>query len=118
MANLSLNALTDIDGIVAAAMVDVDSGLCLASIGTGIDMDIASAGNTDMVRRKRKTMQALGISDPIEDMLITMEKHYHIVRPLTGNSELFLYLVLERSQANLAMARHQLKKYEMALDFN
>jgi hypothetical protein len=40
------------------------------------------------------------------------------VRPLTGRSGkgLFLYLALFKSRANLAMARHQLRRIEENLD--
>ena len=47
----------------------------------------------------------------IEDILITLGTQYQIVRPINqGTDDLFLYLVLDRSRANLAMARFRLTK--------
>lgn len=117
MAKISLEQLSSIDGFVVAALVDVDSGLTLATLGSGIDLDLAAAGNTEVVRAKRKVAAALNLNDNIEDILITLGKAYHIIRPLERNDALFLYVVLDRSKSNLALARHELKSFEKGLDF-
>lgn len=117
MAKLNLKPLTEIDGFIAVALVDSSSGLSLASEGGGLDLDLAAAGNTEVLRAKVKAAKNLGLKDSIEDILITLGKQYHLLRPLEKNDELFLYLVLDRQKSNLAMARHILRGFEKELDF-
>jgi hypothetical protein len=112
----TLPKLLEIDGCVGACIVDSNSGMTLGSLGgNGIDLEAAAAGNTEVVRAKRKTMKALGLNDNIEDMLITLGKAYHLIRPLQSNDALFIYLVLDKSKANLAMSRHHLRDIEKDL---
>ncbi|HET7500197.1 MAG TPA: hypothetical protein VFK02_04315 [Kofleriaceae bacterium] len=106
----------EIDGCIGCCIVDSNSGMMLGAAGGGpISLEVAAAGNTEVVRSKRKTMKALSMNDQIEDMLITLGRQYHLIRPLSSNDALFIYLVLDKSKANLAMARFQLTQLERDL---
>ena len=115
---VNLNPLKDIDGFLGAALVDAESSMVLGTLGGGknLDLEIASAGNSEVVRAKRKTMQLLQLDDVIEDILISLGEQYHLIRPLAKNGAVFLYLAVQRRNANLAMARVQLRQFEQTLD--
>jgi hypothetical protein len=115
--NESLNALLRTDGALSAALVDSNSGMMLGGVGTGVDLELAAAGNTEVVRSKMKTMKSLGLNDTIEDILITLTKQYHIIRPVQAKAGIFIYLVLDRAKANLAMARRACQECESGLAF-
>ena len=117
----ALKEAMSIDGATGTALVDWDSGMALGTMGGGkyLDLDLAAAGNTEVVRAKMRTVQSLRLNDTVEDILITLTAQYHLIRLLRnadGAHNLFLYLVLDRSKANLALARHHLKRIETELE--
>jgi hypothetical protein len=110
--NDSMAACLQIDGAMAAALVDMGSGMALAKIGSGVNLDVAAAGNTEVLKSKLKTMASLGLKDTIEDMLITLGTQYHLIRPIPHKQGLFLYLVLDKTKGTLALARFKLMEIE------
>jgi len=112
-----MKKLMGISGATAAMIVDSESGMILAQAGSGFNLDLAAAGNTEVVRAKRKTMAALKLNDRIEDMLITLGKQFHILRPLVTKENIFIYSVLDKANANLAMARLIISDVESNIKF-
>lgn len=113
----TLEDILSLDGAMCAAIVDSGSGMILGSAGSGLDLEIAAAGNTEVVRTKLKTMRALGLNDVIEDILITLGKQYHIIRPSISKEGVFIYVVLDKLRANLALARRKTQDVDKQLDF-
>jgi hypothetical protein len=123
MANVEVSLkemMTAVEGAMGAAIVDYTSGMALGTLGGGKDLDliVAAAGNTDVIRAKVRTMEQVGLKGEIEDILITLGSQYHLIRLVKGRhcAGLFLYVVLDRARSNLAMARHQLKRVEADLE--
>ncbi len=116
----ALKEAMTIDGALGVCLVDWESGMSLGSLGGGkyLDLEVAAAGNTEVIRAKMRTMESLRLNDQIEDILITLGKQYHLIRLLKNSRQeqgLFLYLVLDRPKSNLALARHSLKRIESEL---
>ena len=114
----SLSDAMSIQGAIGAALVDYTSGMTLGTAGgVGLNLDIAAAGNTEVVRAKMSVMKELGIKGGIEDILITLDKQLHLIRLMDSErgEGLFLYVALHKDQSNLAMARHKLANIEKEL---
>ena len=118
MSNITevLDDLLTTDGAMCDALVDSSSGMLLGTAGSGLDLEVAAAGNTEVVRAKLKTIKSLGLDDSIDDILITLTTQYHIIRPLAATPEVFLYLVLDSKKANLALARLKVKEADKKLE--
>ncbi|MFJ9363621.1 hypothetical protein ACIRRA_04275 [Nocardia sp. NPDC101769] len=71
-----------------------------------------------MVRAKLRTIEQLGLTEEIDDVLITLNSRYHLVRPLRGRRSrgLFLHVTLDRTRGNPALARHRLRDIEEHLE--
>jgi predicted regulator of Ras-like GTPase activity (Roadblock/LC7/MglB family) len=113
----SLDELMACDGAMCAAVVDSESGMMLGSAGGGLDMEIAAAANTEVMRAKLKAMRQLGLNDVIDDILITLGKQYHLLCPLSRKEGAFIYFVLDKSRSNLALARRKMQDVDKGLTF-
>ena len=111
--SIELDGLEEIGGFIGGCLVDSDTGLMLGSIGgDNFDLEAAGAMNTSVVKAKLAAIETLGLDDTIEDILITLGKQYHLIRPLAANPAVFLYVALDKKGANLGMARILVKKVE------
>ena len=116
--SLDISALNEITGFIGGCLVDSESGMMMSAVGGGkLDLEAASAANTEVVRAKNRAIQTLGLNDKIEDILITLGKQYHLIRPMEKTPTVFLYVALDRTQANLGLARVQVKKVEQSITF-
>jgi len=113
--NETLDTLLEVDGVMAAALVDHVSGMLLGSSGSGIDMEVAAAGNSGVLQAKLKTAEKLKLNDVIEDILITLGKAYHIIRPIADKPELFFYVVADKKNVSLALVRRAVMDAEKSL---
>lgn len=110
--NESLQELMSLDGAMASCIVDYMSGMILGATGSGIDLELAAAGNAQVVKAKMETMKSLDIAGNINDILITLDEQIHIIRPTVKHDGLFIYLVLDKAKSNLALARRKIQTVE------
>jgi predicted regulator of Ras-like GTPase activity (Roadblock/LC7/MglB family) len=111
-AHEGIEILLQIDGAIAAAIVDSDSGMVVASGGSGVDVELAAAGYTEVMRAQLRNIRNLGLVGGVEDSLLSLETQYHIVRPVAAYPDVFMLLILDRAKSNLAMARLKLRQLD------
>ena len=112
----SIEAMADdVPGFIAAALVDIESGMTLGVYSRRPDFDLsaASAYNSELVKQKQKIMQAIGLDSSLEDMVMTLSDQLHMIKLINGN--FFLYIASDRAATNLALVRNAVAKHHGAL---
>lgn len=101
----------EIQGFIAASVVDIDSGMTLGvrSARSDFDLSAASAYNSEIVKQKLKTIKALNLKSTLEDMLLTLSDQIHLIKIVSPTS--FLYLAADKGMTNLAIVRSSVTKY-------
>lgn len=113
----SLEQIMEIDGAVGAAIVDYENGMTLGTIGgRNLDMELAGSGNTEVVRAKKNIIHDLGLDEEIEDILISLNNQYHLIRMCQNHDNVFIYLAIDRSEGNLGLARRSIDKVDEQLE--
>lgn len=106
------NIINDLPQMVAVAVVDVQSGMSLASHSNSpaLNPETAAAYNTEVVKQKQKAMTALKLTgETIDDILITLTNQIHLINIIDGGKK-FIYLVVNSRDTNLAIARDVLRQ--------
>ena len=101
------NIIDALPGLVAVAVVDVTSGMALASHSNSpaINPETAAAYNTEVVKQKQKAMAALKLQgERIDDILMTLTNQLHLLN-VSEDGKKFIYLVVNSRDTNLAIAR-------------
>ncbi len=110
--------ISDLPSLMAVAVVDVSSGMALASHSNspGINPETAAAYNTEVVKQKQKAMSALKLQgETIEDILITLTNQLHLLK-LNPAGNKFIYLVVNSRDTNLAIAREVLRAHVASIN--
>ena len=116
LSRINFDPLLDIEGFLAAALVECESGMCLGSQARSeYDIETAASDSALLMRGERVLARDIAPNDAVEDLLISYGQQYHILRPLRSNQSFFLYGVFARTHSNLAMVRHALRAFESEL---
>jgi predicted regulator of Ras-like GTPase activity (Roadblock/LC7/MglB family) len=122
MANIAetLTNTLRIDGVLGVALGDWNTGFSLGQASSDsrfseATLEQAIALNSEVIKAKNKARETLQITDNIEDILITLDSQYHLIRIAETVKGVFFYLVLSRDKANLGLARLKLREAEQAL---
>ncbi len=110
-----LKKLLSFDGAMSVAVVDSETGMILGKAGSGVDMDLAAAGASVILRARLGSIKALGVDEQIDDVLISLTSQVQIIHPLPRNPSIFPYLIGDKAKSSLAMARYKATEADLLI---
>jgi predicted regulator of Ras-like GTPase activity (Roadblock/LC7/MglB family) len=102
-----LAKLLSFDGALSVAVVDSESGMVLGKAGTGVEIELAAACASDILRARLASTRMMGNDEKIDDLLISLTSQIQIIHPLPSNPNIFTYLIGDKEKSSLAMARYK-----------
>jgi hypothetical protein len=109
-----LAPIRQIDGFALACLIDAASGMIIGAVRNdeSISVPVAAAGSADVVGVLSLMTTRLALRGDLEDVIVTLGSHYHLIRVLPPEpaGQLILLVTLERPMANLAMAHRQIRE--------
>lgn len=108
---------TSIPGFIAVSVTEIESGVSYVSYSSkeGYDPSLASAYNLEVVKSKIKAIEALGLTEEIEDITITLTNQIHVIN-VAKSGAFFIYLAVDSAKANLGITRALINKYKADLN--
>jgi hypothetical protein len=110
-----LEQLLSFDGAMCVAVVDSETGMILGKAGSGVDIDLAAAGASVILRARLGSIKALNSAEQIDDVLISLTSQVQIIHPLPSNPSIFTYLIGDKSKSSLAMARYKATEADLLI---
>ncbi|WP_428224300.1 hypothetical protein [Flavobacterium sp.] len=104
---------SNVPGFIAVAVAEIKSGISYFTLSAdpNFDPELASAFNLEVVKAKLNAINALGLDEHIEDIMINLKSQIHII-DIAENNEYFIYLAVDSTKANLGMTKALLNKYK------
>ncbi len=113
-----LSRVRQIDGFLLGCIIDAATGMVLGSAQDRdeLRLPVAAAGAADVANVVSLMAGGLAANGGLEDVIITMSGHYHLIRQFSPAPKLqfLLLVVLDRAHANLAMALRELRDFDMS----
>lgn len=110
-----LEQILGFDGAMSVALVDSETGMVFGKAGTGVDIELAAAGASVILRSRLASIRALGTNDKIDDLLISLTSQLQIIHPLPSKPSIFTYLIADKAKSSLALARYKAAEADLQI---
>ena len=117
-ADRAVAAMLGIEGLLGCAVVDAATGFTLARQSREdqpVHLELAAAGSAQVLRAHQQSARSMGLDDEIEEIMTSAGGRHHVLRMVSHHKGLFLFALLDKQRANLALARYKLMEAEQGL---
>ena len=110
-----LEQILGFDGAMSVALVDSETGMVFGKAGSGVDIELAAAGASVILRSRLASTRALGTNEKIDDLLISLTSQVQIIHPLPSKPSIFTYLIADKARSSLALARYKAAEADLQI---
>ncbi|MFT3665736.1 hypothetical protein [Piscinibacter sp.] len=111
-----VHQLAELTGMVSCCVFELSSGKPLAHAGASPGAEELANHGTELLATIAGTCRAMGLGHAIPDAAITLGAHHLLLRAVPRHPGLGLHAVLDKTHANLTLARLQVQRMDAIFD--
>lgn len=108
--------LSALNGMVSCCVLDTATGEPVAHAGSSPSANDLADNGAELIAAMLATSRALGFGLAMPDATITLGSHHLVLRAVPRHPGLALHAVLDKSQANVTLARLQIGRLDTLFD--
>jgi hypothetical protein len=101
---------------VSCCVLELSTGRPLAHAGASPGANELASHGTELLASIASTCRAMGLGHSLPDAAITLGAHHLLLRPVPKHPGLALHAVLDKTHANLTLARLQIQRMDALFD--
>ena len=106
----------DLTGMVSCCVFEVETGRPLAHAGASPSANDLATRGMELLAAMMTGSRGLGFGQALPEAAITLASHHLLLRPIPKNPGLALHAVLDKTSANLTLARLQVLRMDSLFD--
>jgi len=111
-----VHQLSELTGMVSCCIFELSTGREMAHAGASPGATELATHGTELLASIASSCRALGLGHAIPDAAITLGAHHLLLRPVPKHPGLALHAVLDKTHANLTLARLQVQRMDTLFD--
>lgn len=111
-----VNQLIELTGMVSVAIFDTASGRAVLHAGARPSADELGQHGATLLAAMTQTSRTLGLGHTLPEAAITLGTHHLLLRAVPHHPGLALHAVLDKTHANLTLARLQILRMDAVLE--
>lgn len=108
--------LIELTGMVSVCVFELSTGRDVAHAGASPSAPELAAHGAELIASITATCRTLGLGHAIPEAAITLGAHHLLLRPVPRHPGLALHAVLDKTHANLTLARLQVQRMDALFD--
>jgi hypothetical protein len=108
--------LSELAGMVSCCIFDVATGSEITHAGASPGATELSAHGAELMASMISSARTLGLGFAMPEAAITFGAHHLLLRPVPRHAGLALHAVLDKTHANLTLARLQVQRMDALFD--
>ncbi|MCM5681063.1 hypothetical protein M8A51_16175 [Schlegelella sp. S2-27] len=107
-----LRLVSQMAGVQACCVFDIDQSTALGHAGSGPSAAQMAQQGAALFKAQQLARMSMSLAEPLQEMLLSSERHHQVLRPLPGERTLALHCLFERGKTNQSLIRFQLQKLD------